>query len=77
MKVGKNLPMMGSTFELYGDQALPMTYSNVPLRLHIATHLMAEMDIGNSVNSPENVAKLSLLYADALIEMHNKTCGEE
>jgi hypothetical protein len=75
MKVDKN----ALTFKLSGDgNGNCGTESNIPIRLELASRIMAGMFANDlTVNHQRVMAESALIYADALIEAHNKTVEGE
>ena len=71
MKVDKNAPIFKHIPEIAGSQ-----YSNLPIRLEIASRILAGMwarPVDQICLYPEK----ALAAADALIEAHNKTCEDK
>lgn len=73
--VDGNWPTISQSMVLHSDKVLAVDYkSNIPIRLEIASRILVLMADGWG---PDDAAKKSLVYADALISEHNKTQGDE
>lgn len=54
-------------------------WSGIPIRLHIATQILAGMKVPTDFTrkSAVDISETALYFADKLIELHNKDCEGE